>query len=369
MQTAIPCMQLRGGSSKGLFFRAADLPSDPARRQKVLLAAMAGVGPGDPRQIDGLGGADPLTSKVAIVAPSRRPGVDLDYEFVQVVVGGDATDGTQNCGNLLAAVVPFALEAGLLHAADGETRARVFLTNSGAICEVVVPTPGSQVDYAGDARIDGVPGTAAPILCHYLEIAGSACGALWPTGNLVDVVAGIRVTCIDNGMPVVLLRAADVGRTGYEPAAQLTADSELKAALERLRLRLGPLMRLGDVARKVVPKMCLITPPRAGGIVHTRTFIPHVCHAAIGVLGAVSVATACVVPGTVADGVAVPTTRGDVHSIEHPSGEFSVKLELEAGGDRPTVRRAGLLRTARLLARGEVLIPAGIWDGRPEGMP
>lgn len=363
MQTAIPCMQLRGGSSKGLFFRAADLPADPQLRQRVLLAAMCGAGPEDARQIDGLGGADPLTSKIAIVAPSSRPGVDLDYEFVQVVVGGSATDGTQNCGNLLAGVVPFAIEAGLLRAADGETRARVFMTNGDSICEVVVRTPGGQVEYAGDARIDGVLGTASPVVCNYTDTAGSACGELLPTGHLVDVIDGVRVTCLDNGMPVVLLRAADLGRTGRETPAVLNADAELKTRLERIRLQAGSLMRLGDVAKKVVPKMCLIAPPVAGGVVHTRTFIPHVCHAAIGVLGAVSVATACVIPGTVADGVAVLPKEGKIYSVEHPSGEFSVTLEIDSSGPRPEVRRAGLLRTARLLSRGEVMIPASIWDG------
>lgn len=364
MQTGIPCMQLRGGSSKGLYFKASDLPADPALRQRVLIAAMCGAGPEDARQIDGLGGADPLTSKVAIVAPSPRPGVDLDYEFVQVVVGRNATDGTQNCGNLLAGVVPFAIESGLLRATDGETRARVFMTNSKSVCEVVVQTPGRRVEYAGGAKIDGAPGTAAPVFCHYLDTAGSACGVLLPTDNLVDMIDGVRVTCIDNGMPVVLLRAADLGRTGYETPARLNADTELKAKLERIRLQAGPLMRLGDVARKVVPKMCLIAPPQIGGVVCTRTFIPHVCHAAIGVLGAVSVATACVIPGTVADGVAVRPPPGAAYSVEHPSGEFSVTLEIDSRGPRPEVRRAGLLRTARLLGRGEVLIPAGIWDGK-----
>ena len=364
MQTAIPCMQLRGGSSKGLFFLAADLPADPQLRQRVLLAAMCGAGPEDARQIDGLGGADPLTSKVAIVAPSSRADADLDYEFVQIVVGDNATDGTQNCGNLLAGVVPFAIEAGLLRAADGETRARVFMTNSDSICEVVVRTPGGRVEYAGDVRIDGVPGTAAPVICNYTDTAGSACGELLPTGNPVDVIDDVRVTCIDNGMPVVLLRAADLGRTGGETPAQLNADTKLKARLERIRLQAGPLMRLGDVAKRVVPKMCLISPPEAGGMVRTRTFIPHVCHAAIGVLGAVSVATACVVPGTVADGMAVLPQDGKVYSVEHPGGEFSVTLEIEYDGVRPVVRRAGLLRTARLLARGEVMIPAGIWNGK-----
>lgn len=287
MQTAIPYMQLRGGSSKGLYFRASDLPDNELTKDKVLMAAMCGVGPEDPRQIDGLGGADPLTSKVGIVSPSRRPDADLDYEFVQVVVGGNATDRTQNCGNILAGVVPFAIESGMLHAQESMTRALVFMVNSGSICEVIVRTPGGQLEYAGDAKVDGVPGTAAPVICNYMDTAGSACGALLPTGNLIDEIDGVNVTCIDNGMPVVILRAADVGRSGYESRDDLNADDELKGKLEHIRLQVGPKMNLGEVSGKVVPKMSLIAVPVAGGVIHTRTFIPHVCHAAIGVLGAV----------------------------------------------------------------------------------
>lgn len=355
-------MQLRGGSSKGLYFNAADLPADHALRERVLVAAMCGAGPDDKRQIDGLGGADPLTSKVAIVGVSSRPSAELDYEFVQVVVGGNATDATQNCGNLLAGVVPFAIEAGLLRAEEGETRARVFMVNSNSVCEVVVQTPFGRLEYSGSTRIDGAPGTAAPIVCNYTDTAGSACGELLPTGRRTDTIDGVSVTCIDNGMPVVLLRARDLGHTGYESPEQLNADTELKARLESIRLKAGPLMKLGDVQGKVVPKMTLIAAPIAGGVVHSRTFIPHVCHAAIGVLGTVSVATACVIPGTVAEGIAVLPKEGAAYSVEHPSGEFSVTLEIEYAGPLPVVRRAGLLRTARLLSRGEVFIPAGIWS-------
>jgi 4-oxalomesaconate tautomerase len=358
-------MQLRGGSSKGLYFKASDLPPNRELRERVLLAAICGAGPGDKRQIDGLGGADPLTSKVAIVGPSQRADADLEYEFVQVVVGGNRTDYTQNCGNILAGVVPFAIEAGMLCARDGETRARVFMVNSESICEVIVRTPGGRVEYAGNAKIDGVPGTAAPVICNYTDTAGSACGELLPTGKLLDVIEGVRVTCIDNGMPVVLLRAADLGRTGYESPDALNADGELKARLERIRLKAGPMMKLGDVTAKVVPKMSLIAPPTNGGVVHTRTFIPHVCHAAIGVLGAVSVATACVIPGTVADGLAVLPKAGNIYSVEHPSGEFSVALDVDYGGALPAVHKAGLLRTTRLLSRGELFIPEGIWNGSP----
>jgi len=364
MQTAIPFMQLRGGSSKGLYFLAADLPATQPVRDQVLLAAMCGVDAGDSRQIDGLGGADPLTSKVAIINRSERPGVDLDYEFVQVVVGGNATDRTQNCGNILAGVVPFAIEAGLMKTGDPETAASVYMINSDSVCEVVVRTPGGRVEYGGETNIDGVPGSAAPVICNYRDIAGSATGALLPTGRLIDKVDGIQVTCIDNGMPVVLIRASDLGVTGYEQREVLNKDEELKRKLEAIRLQVGPLMQLGDVRDKVVPKMSLIAAPVAGGMIHTRTFIPHTCHAAIGVLGAVSVATACVIPGTVAEVLRVLPENGNSYSVEHPSGEFSVTLEIDYSGPLPDVRKAGLVRTARLLSRGVVYIPAGIWQGK-----
>ena len=354
MLRAYPCSLMRGGSSKGLYFRAQDLPAAEDERDRVLVAAMGS----DKRQIDGAGGAHPLTSKVAIVSPATEEAADVDYLFAQVVVGEGRVDTTPNCGNMLAAVGPFAIETGMIAAQDGETTVRVRMLNTGNLCELVVQTPGRQVEYEGDARIDGVPGTAAPIICNYLDVAGSVCGALLPTGNRIDVVDGIEVTCIDNGMPVVVLRAADFGITGYETREELDATEELKARLESVRLQIGPKMNLGDVTRKVVPKMCLISPPTAGGHVNTRTFIPHDCHAAIGVLGAVSVATACIIPGTVAEGIAVvPEGAQKQMSVEHPSGEFSVALDVAGSADAPEVTRAGLLRTARLIMRGEVLVP------------
>jgi len=360
MQTAIPCFLMRGGSSKGLYFRRDDLPADPALRDAVLVAAMGS----DARQIDGAGGAHPLTSKVAIVSRSAEPDVDVDYLFAQVVVGEGRVDTTPNCGNMLAGVGPFAIETGLVEAADGETAVRVRMLNSNNLCELRVQTPGGAVTYDGDARIDGVPGTAAPIVCNYLDVAGSACGSLLPTGNVVDEAQGVEVTCVDNGMPVVVLRAADLGITGYESVQELDGNAELKRRLEAIRLEIGPRMNLGDVTKKVVPKMSLIAPPRAGGHVATRTFIPHNCHAAIGVLGAVSVATACILPGSVAAGIArVPEGRIKQMSVEHPSGEFSVTLEVGGTPERPTVLKAGLLRTARLILRGEVLVPKHVWDG------
>lgn len=354
IQHSVPFMQLRGGSSKGLYFLASDLPADDEARDQLLLDAVGR----DARQIDGLGGADPLTSKVAIVSPSQRPDTDVDYLFIQIVVGQNRVDTTANCGNILAGVGPFALEAGLIKPMGNSTTVRVHMVNSGKICELVLETPQGIMNYAGDARIDGVPGSAAPIICNYKDVAGSACGALLPTGNIVDRVDGVEITCVDNGMPVVVLRATDMGIVGDESPEQLNANKVLKEKLQSIRLQIGAKMNLGNVDGASVPKMCLISPPKNGGVVHTRTFIPYRCHAAIGVLGAVSAATACVIPGSVAEGIAhIPPGNPVQMSVEHPSGEFSINLDIDRSGAIPKVKQAGLLRTARLLSRGELYLP------------
>jgi 4-oxalomesaconate tautomerase len=361
MQTAIPCLFMRGGTSRGPFFLGADLPGDVALRDRVLLAAM---GSPDARQIDGLGGADPLTSKVGIVSRSARPGVDLEFLFAQVAIDEARVDTTPNCGNMLAAAGPFALERGLLPARGPETTLRILTRNTGMLSDVVLQTPGGRISYEGSARIDGVPATSAPIKISFLETAGSVCGKLLPTGRVLDHFSGVPVTCIDNGMPVVVIRAADLARTGYESRDELNADVELKARLEAIRLQAGPAMNLGDVRKKVVPKMSLIAPPRAGGALCSRTFIPHDCHAAVGVLGAVTLATAGVLAGSVAEGVAVlPAGIVKAVSVEHPTGEFTVELALDPK-DPQSVIRAALLRTARLIMRGELMIPAAVWDGK-----
>lgn len=352
---------MRGGTSKGPFFNAADLPADIATRDRVLLAVM---GSPDRRQIDGLGGAHPLTSKVGIVSKSTVPGVDLDFLFAQLQPDKDTVDTTPNCGNMLAAVVPFALEAGMLQAQGETSTFRVLTLNTDMQCDISVQTPGGQVEYAGDARIDGAPGSSAPITINFLDTAGSVCSGLLPTGQVKDVIDGIEVTCIDNGMPLVIFRAADVGRTGYESVAEMNADTELKDRIERLRIACGHAMGLGDVSARNYPKMTLVAPARDGGSLTTRSFIPHVCHDAIGVLAAVTVATACVLEGSVTEGIAkVPDGNVKAVSVEHPTGEFSVELELDPANPQ-NVTRAALLRTARLIMRGEVMVPAAVWDGR-----
>ena len=361
-QTAIPCTVMRGGTSKGLYFRKDDLPADTALRDAVLLAAM---GSPDPRQIDGMGGAHPLTSKIAVVGPSTHPDADIDYLFLQAVVDEARIDAGQNCGNLLAGIGPFAIEEGLVPGEDGVTQVRIHMLNTKSIAVAAVQTPGGKVRYDGEARIDGVPGTAAPIPIDFLDVAGSSCGALLPTGQARDVVNGVEVTCIDNGMPVVVMRAADFGKSGYETPEELEADAELKARVEAIRLAVGPRMNLGDVAKKTVPKMCLVAPAQHGGTICTRNFIPHRVHEALGVFGAVSVATACVTPGSVAAEVA---GIADVEAVkelevEHPTGSFTVAMDVRVEGGQVRVERSALLRTARRLMRGEVYVPASIWGG------
>lgn len=371
-QVAVPCWFMRGGTSRGPFFRAGDMPSDRTARDAVLLAAM---GSPDPRQLDGLGGATPLTSKAGIVGPSSRADTDLEFQFAQLQPDSDIVDTTPNCGNMLAAVVPFAIESGLLVPESDTTTARVLTLDTGLVAEITVRTPegesGRYVDYAGDTRIDGVRGTAAPITINFLDTAGSVCSALLPTGRTRDRVEAegtgpVEVTCIDNGQPLVIVDASDLNRTGYESVAALNVDKELKNRMEALRLTCGELMGLGDVTAKNYPKMTLASPPARGGTINTRSFIPHVCHESIGVLAAVTVATACVLDGTVAHEMATIADGDDTTvSVEHPAGEFTVELGLNPT-DAPRVTKSALVRTARLIMAGDVLVPHRVWPREEE---
>lgn len=343
----IPCLWMRGGTSKGAVFLAADLPAAPAVRDALLLRVM---GSPDARQIDGLGGADPLTSKVAVLAPSDHPDADIDYLFLQVFVDRPLVSDAQGCGNILAAVGPAAIERGLVPAREGVTPVRIRMVNTGEIAAAEIATPGGRVSYRGGAAIDGVPGAHAAVPLTFRDIAGSMCGALLPTGRAVDEIDGVACTLIDNGMPIVVLRADAFGLTGRESPEALEADVALKARLEAIRLRAGPLMRLGDVSQKSVPKMTLVSPPAAGGAIATRSFIPHRVHATIGVFAAVSVATACLTPGSPSAAVARVPPDGRF-SIEHPTGAVAAFLDI---GEDGAVRGAGVVRTARKLFDGRV---------------
>ncbi|MCC2612548.1 4-oxalomesaconate tautomerase [Neorhizobium sp. Rsf11] len=344
-ETGVRCMWMRGGTSKGGYFLASDLPAD---RDDFLLRVM---GSPDPRQIDGMGGAHPLTSKVAVVRKSEREGVDVDYLFLQVFVDQPIVTDAQNCGNILAGVGPFAIERELVPVKGDKTEVSIFMENTGQIAIATIETPGGQVTYKGDARIDGVPGTSAPVPIVFADTAGSSCGALLPTGNAVDVIDGVACTLIDNGMPCVVMRGDVLGITGTESPKDLEANQELRAKLEAIRLKAGPMMNLGDVTKKSVPKMTMVSAPTAGGAISTRTFIPHTCHDAIGVLGAVSVATACLLPeGPASELAVIPQGDEKLLSIEHPTGEMSVIATMKDG----EVYRAAVLRTARKLFDGTV---------------
>ena len=362
MLKSIPCTLMRGGTSKGLYFHERDLPSERELRDRVLLAAM---GSPDTRQIDGVGGAHPLTSKVAVIRPSSVAHADVDYLFLQVVVDKAEVSDSQNCGNILAGVGPWAIENGLVRMAGDLTPVRIHMLNTASIAVAYVPTPGGVVEYEGDARIDGVPGTAAAIALEFLDVAGSSCGSLLPTGSALDEINGVSITCIDNGMPVVVLRAQDFGLRGDEMPDQLESNAALRSRIEAIRLAVGPRMNLDDVTKKTVPKMCLVSPPRHGGAISTRTFIPHRVHESIGVLGAVSVATACMTPGSVAASVAqLPgnqTTRRI--DVEHPTGFFTVDMQVSIESGKVNVRRSALLRTARKLMSGEIFVPGRVWNG------
>ena len=356
----IPCTLMRGGTSKGPFFRLADLPRDPAVRDRVLLAAM---GSPDLRQIDGIGGADPLTSKVVMIGPSSHPKADVDYLFAQVSIDRAFVDTAPSCGNMLAGIGPFALEQGMVPAVDGESRVTIFNINTESLIEATVRTPGGDVEYEGDATIDGVPGSAAPVLLSFMEVVGSKTGALLPTGQAIDVIEGVEATCIDVAVPMVIMRAADLGRTGYEGKAEIDGDTAFFARIEAIRRIAGERMGLGDVADKVIPKVGLLAPPRGDGNVTSRYFVPHKLHAAHAVTGAVCVASACATQGSVADGLAhiqgLPQERV---RIEHPTGKIDVVLETEGRGAEMAVARAGILRTARKLFDGHVFVPAHLWD-------
>ena len=353
----IRCSVIRGGTSKGLYFHAGDLPHAGPTRDAVLLAAM---GSPDTREIDGMGGGHPLTSKVAVVRPSQREDADVDYLFLQVWPDRAEVSDAQNCGNLLAGVGPFAIEEGLIAATGDTTKVRIWMENTHSLAVATVQTPGGRVRYDGATHIDGVPGAHAPIAIEFVDVAGSSCGSLLPTGHVVDVLEGIRVTCIDNGMPVVCVKAEEIGLTGYEEPLMIEANREACDLVERVRVAAGPRMNLGDVSLATVPKVCVLAPAQHGGVISTRTFIPKRVHDAIGVFGAVSVATACLIPGTVAFELVDPASH-DVLDIEHPTGYFSVTLDVRVNGEDVVVEYAALLRTARLLMRGDVFIPSAVW--------
>ena len=345
MQTAIPCVIMRGGTSRGPFLLTSDLPADTATRDAVLLAIM-----GSPHeiQIDGIGGSHSVTSKGAMISPSQRPDADVDYLFAQVQIHEKFVDTKPNCGNMLVAVGPFAIEAGLVAAKHPETTVRIFNVNTQSLVDAIVQTPNGKVTYEGDAAIDGVPGTAAPVKLNFKSAIGAVTGKMLPTGKPLEVIDGIEVSCVDIAMPLVMMRAKDLGKTGYETAVELDADRVL--------------MGMGDVSKNVVPKIALLAPPREGGTITSRYFVPETCHKSHPVTGTVCIAAACTIPGTLAAQIApLPTAPQGIVKIEHPSGLILIDLDADLAHGKSDIRRAALIRTARRIFEGRVFVPAHVW--------
>ncbi|MEM8751143.1 MAG: 4-oxalomesaconate tautomerase [Pseudomonadota bacterium] len=358
-QRDIPCILMRGGTSRAPYFNQADLPQDREALAQVLIAAM---GAGSPLQVDGIGGGQPTTSKVAMLLPSDDDWADVDYFFAQVHAEKAEVDFAPSCGNILAGVGPAALEMGLVASAGDSTPVRIRNTNTGAYIEAIVQTPGGDVSYDGDARIDGVPGTAAPVILNFMNVVGSKTGALFPTGNAVDTIDGIDVTCIDVAMPMVIARAADFGITGYESREELDENKALFEAFEPIRIKAGALMGLGDVAQSVVPKFGLLAAPQQGGAIAARYFMPWRCHPSFAVTGSICTGSCLLAPGTVAEGLfASPNENPAPIRIEHPSGAIDVVFDYKIGDDGFELKSAGLLRTARKLFSGHVCVPGDVW--------
>jgi 2-methylaconitate cis-trans-isomerase PrpF len=358
-QREIPCILMRGGTSRGPYFNAADLPRDRETMGEVLMAAM---GAGAPLQVDGIGGAQPTTSKVAVLSPSESDRADIDYLFAQVHAVERSVDFKPSCGNILAGVGPAAIEMGLIPANCDETVVRVRNVNTGAFIEAIVQTPGGKVEYEGDAHIDGVPGTAAPIVLNFQDVVGSKTGALFPTGKPQDVVDGMAVTCIDVAMPMVIARADSFGLTGHETREALDANRAFFARMEPVRIKAGEMMGLSDVAASVIPKFGILAEPAHGGSVASRYFMPWDCHPTFAVTGSSCTASCLLAPGTVAEGlVSFPHENPVRVTIEHPSGTIEVVVDYELDEDGFKLRSAGVIRTARKLLEGKVSIPSSVW--------
>lgn len=362
MQIAIPYHFLRGGTSRGPYLKRSDLPQDLETLSQVLMAI---VGAGHALNIDGIGGGNAVTTKVAILSPSTRDDCDVDYFFAQVAVTKREVDYRPTCGNMLVGVGPAAIEMGIFAPTGDETLVRVHAVNTGAVIEARVQTPGGSVRYEGNFQIAGVPGTAAPIALSFMDTVGSVTGALLPTGHLRDVIDGVEVTCLDVAMPVMLARASDFGLTGHETQEELDANTDFFARVEPIRIQAGRLMGMGDVSTSVTPKITLLSEPQAGGVIAARYFMPWSCHPSMAVTGAQCIAACVIMPGTVADGLArLPLgTSPALIGIEHATGLFEVLIDHISTEGGIEVRSAGVVRTARLLARGEVMVPASMWSG------
>lgn len=362
--TPIPYLFMRGGTSRGPYFLRSDLPQERDRLADVLLAV---IGAGHPGNIDGLGGGSAVTCKVAMLSRSDHPRADVDYFFAQVISQKREVDFSPSCGNILAGVGPAAIEMGLIEPEDGQTTVRIRAVNTGSLIVADVQTPGREIEYEGSARIDGVPGTAAPIRLDFSEVIGSKTGRLFPTGNRVDEINGVRVSCVDAAMPMVVARASDFELSGHESKEELDAMPAFYDRMEPIRIEAGRRMGFGDVSHNVVPKFAVLAPPRRGGTIASRYFMPWDCHPSYAVTGGIGLSACILSPGTIAETVLVDRPTGPTTSIfiEHPSGSLEIVADFTIAGADLDLRRIGTLRTARKIASGRVFVPSAIWCADP----
>lgn len=360
-QTAIPFLLMRGGTSRGPYMNRADLPQDLDTLAEVLIAI---VGSGHPLNIDGLGGGAAVTTKVAMLSRSDDEWADVDYFFAQVSVEDRLVDFKPTCGNILSGVGPAAIEMGLVEAQEGQTPVKIRAVNTEARIAAIVQTPGKAVSYEGTVQIDGVPGMSAPVALQFMDTVGGVTGSFLPTGNLIDKINGIEVTCMDVAMPMVIAKAESFGLTGYETAAELDENADFFARMDAIRLEAGKLMGMGDVSKSVTPKFGLLAPATQGGTIATRYFMPWKCHPTMAVTGAQCLASCVLTPGTVAGGMAtIPNETPAKITLEHASGTIDVIVNFENTTNGFDLKSAGLVRTARKLAAGEVFVPSRIWSG------
>lgn len=360
-QTSIPYLYMRGGTSKGPYFNRADLPEDRDVLSEILISA---VGAGHSLNIDGIGAGAAVTTKVVMLSRSELPDVDIDYFFAQVGVEERLVDYKPTCGNMLSGVASGAVEMGLMQPANPETRVRIHAVNTGAKVEALIQTPNGVPEYDGSAAIDGVPGTAAAVQLNFMDVVGSVTGSLLPTGHAREIIDGIEVTCIDVAMPMVITKASDFGLSGYESRDELDANRDFYARMEPTRIEAGRRMGLGDVSRSVVPKFGLLAPAQRGGTIAARYFMPWSCHPSMAVTGSQCLASCVLTPGSVAEGmVAMPNSSPAPIVIEHASGQIDVLVDFEQSPTGFELHSAGLLRTTRLLARGDIMVPTSIWAG------
>ncbi len=360
LQTGIPFLFMRGGTSRGPYFNRADLPQDLNQLADILIAA---VGSGHPLNIDGIGGGNAVTTKVAMLSKSEENWADVDYFFAQVAVEEHLVDFKPTCGNILSGVGPAAIEMGLVQPQGDVTEIKIRAVNTGARVVAQIRTPGGQVDYEGEFAIDGVPGTAAPIELNFMDVAGSNTGAFLPTGNLRDEIDGIEVTCMDVAMPMVIARASDFDLSGTEGREELDDNKDFFTRMEAIRIQAGERMSMGDVTQSVTPKFGLLAPANQGGTIATRYFMPWTTHPTMAVTGSQCLASCALTPGTVADGLLDRPDGSPVTvTLEHPQGLMEVIVDYSLD-DGFNLKSAGLVRTARKLASGELFVPSQVWSG------